>query len=223
MATTWRTGTQGNNGSANTVTVTEPGSAALDDYQVLVVTAPAAATVNTPAGWAATNTQTGTNAKIITFTRTRGAGAGTLTVTGTFGGSTLEWTFASVNVGSTPVVDTSAFQTVAQLTTPDPPSATATGDIDEAIAIGVNWFGANAGGATVPGGYTARTPAAQFQDCRIASKTLAAAGAENPGTFTNYGGSDTGLGGTILLLLSTATKSPPFDSRARGMAPLLAQ
>ena len=197
MAFTWRTSKTGV-GSVS-VTIVEPTSAALGDFEFALFAMGAATdTLATPAGWTqlfASGAGTNTRYYVFSVTGGRGASAPGLVFTVT-GSGTLEWHCLGV-AGSNLVIDASAAQAITTGTTPDPPSATATQGGDEAIAIGFNFAGAT---WTKPSGYDLiRSINTGGLDCVAASKDLTAAGAENPGTFTGPGSSNDIYAVTILL------------------------
>lgn len=94
-------------------------------------------------------------------------------------------------------IDVSAAGTPGTTSIVDPPSVTINTAETLAYAVGTNWAGY--GVTAAPTGYTNRFSPAAAYDQIIASKTLAAAGAENPDGFGNALGTDSSCGFTIAL------------------------
>lgn len=207
MAFTWRTSKAGNTGGVQAnFTITEPTSIASGDFEFVVVSGgPGTGTVTTPTGWTKLGDAAGTNAHFYVFYVTGGRGASAPTLTFTTSGGTGGWEWVSCAVaGSNHTIDASATTTLSTLTNPDAPSATASFTNDEAIAIGFNWTGSGtAWGA--PTGYTIRSVNTAGLDEVVASKDLAASGAENPAAFTGGGGANDTWAVTLLLENSTPT------------------
>jgi hypothetical protein len=205
----WRTSKQGTNSSANTFTVTEPTGIAQGDFEFVLVSVSAASSVSTPAGWTLLNA-VGPAAKFFIFYVTGGRGASppTLTFTGTFSGGSLEWHCLAFTNGSVNI-DASATTTLGQRTTPNCPSAVATGSSDEALAIAFNWDGSVSGGWAAPSGYTIRSVNGFALDCVCASKTLSAAGAEDPGAYNASNGGGPNDTWEVTLLIGDASVGGP--------------
>jgi len=220
MAGTWRTSTRGT-GSGASLGLTEPAAAADRDFQILCLTGPAASgvgTVTPGAGWTQRFRGTGSNGDFLVFTQTR-SGTPNLswTASGTFTGS--EWEYVSVGpaINKQFTIDASA-QTVvtAAATNANPPAATATGVDDESVGIGFTYGGSGTGGSTPSTGYTRRSLGVTGQKCTICSKTLTAAGSEDPGAYANGGSSNNVYSVTILLKITTVAPITQTHTRFRA-------
>jgi hypothetical protein len=186
---TWRTSKEGTNGSANTFTVIEPTGIASGDFEFVLVSSNTGSAITTPSGWTLFGSANGANGKFYIFyvTGGRGGSAPTLVFNGTFTSGSIEWHCLAFTNGSV-AIDASATTTLGSRTTPDCPSATAIGTTDESLAIAFQFTG---GTWTAPSGYTLRSINTGGLDCMCSSKTLVAAGAENPAAYNAVASSDT--------------------------------
>lgn len=180
MAYTWRTSKTGTSASLS-CTVTEPTNIAAGDVEFAYFAAGSAVqTIATPAGWTQMfDSGAGTNTRYYLFCVTGGRGGSAPGLVFTISTTTvLEWhtaAFAGANV----TADASAAQALTSGRFPDPPSANASTTTDEALAFGFNFNGAT---WTHPA-YTIRSVNTGALDCVLASKDLAASGAEDPAAF----------------------------------------
>lgn len=211
MAYTWRTSKEGVTGTTTTLTVVEPTGIASGDYEFVVIgTASAAQTVTTPSGWTLVAHPTAgasTGVYVFSVTGGRGGSAPGLNFTLSVNTAGAEWHCLAVG-GSNLTIDASAFNaSVASTGSPDPPSATAVQTTDEAIALVMNFAG-NSASLTPPAGYTMRSVNTSGLDWGVASKDLAASGAENPAVFTGWVNTTSdNWAGTILLQAAGAGAS----------------
>jgi hypothetical protein len=109
---------------------------------------------------------------------------------------------ASGVVGTGEVLDTSAIGTVTTTTTPDPPSVSIATIETLALAVGVSGVGWTSA-ATPPTGYTDRSSGGTFI-AALATKTVAAAGTENPSAFSAADSSQPSVGLTFVFASQAA-------------------
>jgi len=113
---------------------------------------------------------------------------------------------------------------------PDMPSTTAVASASMAIAGGINYGGSQGGGWTASSGYTFRSRNTTGDDSGMETKSLASAGAENPGAWANVvlGNQDWWDGFTLTFTESAAEtitvdkwyqKPAEVMRRPRSMAP----
>jgi hypothetical protein len=135
----------------------------------------------------------------------RGGSAPSLSWTAAAGGTIQYWEghilgFTGVDNVSPIDANSAAGTTGTGTTAPDPPAATAIGTNDMAIALGIQWAGANTTW-TAPTGYTLRSDNTAGNDGIMASKLLSSSGSEDPSAFTTgvLSSSDFWNGATVLL------------------------
>lgn len=176
--------------SGNGATLTEPASAAQNDVFIsLAVCDTASSSLGIPSGW--TSIYSGATATYrynLCWIR-RGASAPSLvwTMSTSAYREVYILAYSGVTTSGNPY-ETSADggTTASDSTAADPPSVTTSTANDWVIALGIDWSG-SATAWTAPSGYTIRSSNAAGNDAFMADKKVAAAGAENPATFTGRG------------------------------------
>jgi hypothetical protein len=181
-------------GTGTNATVTEPASAALNDVFWALAVCGNAATLTEPSGWTVRYSGTATGNTSFKYNLAwirRGSSAPSLT-----------WTISSsvyreVHVLAYSGVVTSGNPYEASVdggfstgTNPDCPSVTTIDANAMVLAFAVNFFGSSSAWGA-PSGYTIRVRNTAGDDCVVAEKKVAVAGAENPAAYTGGGGTET--------------------------------
>lgn len=194
-AVTVRSKNQGG-GSASTgdTTVTEPAGCASGDVEVALALADIGTSLTRPTGWTQIAAYVGSTTAMMWevdyITRGGSAPSLTWTVTGT---TKYREVYIVCLQGAAAITLDSQSATGASGTSgnttpshdPDPPATIAVATTSLAIAGGINYGGSLAGGYTVSTGYTVQTSNVAGLSGVIESKSLSAAGSENPSAITN--------------------------------------
>lgn len=169
-------------------TVTEPASCASGDVELALALADSGTSLTAPTGW--TQLYAGTQGSMMYDVSyvARGGSAPSLTwsVTGSSKYREIHILCLTSSTAGTISLDSSATGATGSAINhpPDPPSTTAVASASLAICGGINYAGSGAGGWTAPTNYTRRTDNTVGNDGVMASRSLVASGAENPGAFS---------------------------------------
>lgn len=177
-------------------TVTEPASAASGDMLVTLAIADAGTSLALPSGWTTKYGPTTQGAfMFVAGYVPRGGSAPNLTFPVTGSSKYREIHVACLQGSAAVSFDSSSAAgangqsgNTTPSHNPDPPSTTAVAASSLAIAGGANYGGSLSGGWGTPSGYVIRTNNTAGNDAVMATKSLAAPGAENPAVFTNSAG-----------------------------------
>lgn len=191
MAVSFRNKNQAITTITGNSTVTEPTGAASGDaligYMVFDAASSTAANASHPAGWTLLYSGTQGLFKYSVAYIIRGGSAPGLTWT-TAGTSIYREVHVMCLTGAASLtLDSQATATSGNTTThfPNPPSTTAIASTSMAICGGSNWAGSGPSNFWVaPTGYTLRSDNTSGNDSAIGTKSLAAAGAEDPAAFS---------------------------------------
>lgn len=184
----WQTMTN-DSGTGTGFTMTEPSGAADGNALVAVILIEDTISNLSIPGMTIKGTATGADAGPFRCVHAvlRRAGSPTLTVSWT---TSRYWEYSlhriSGIVSSGEFVEAFVEGTPASGTEPNPPAATATTTETLVLISGFTWAGWGGGGAAAPTNYTLRYGPATI-DHGVATRALAAAGAEDPGAFTGAG------------------------------------